>query len=166
MGRVYPDLTHFILIYLWCLYWSYTDHIDIVDVSVFANTRQGVWAKILKLSHCGLISAVLLGTVVEGDGGICLGGVYEVAVEVGWCVCKMQGRGGALGQKPETELLWLSFGRAMWNRNGDGGEGWWGGTYQAMVVCSQTQGGEEGWGSKSRNQAAVAWLLVHSAKLR
>jgi hypothetical protein len=55
---------------------------------------EGVWAKRLKPSYCGLISGAPC-EMAKGDGveGWC-GGAYEVAVAVGLCTRKMQGREG------------------------------------------------------------------------
>ena len=55
---------------------------------------EGVWAKRLKPSRCGLILGALCKTA-KGDGaeGWC-GGVYEVAAVVGLCTCEMRGREG------------------------------------------------------------------------
>ena len=81
---------------------------------VFAKCKagEGLWAKNLKLSCCGL--------------------VLDVPCET-----------------------------AM----GDGGEGWWGGTYQAMVVCSQTQGGEEGWGVKIPKPSCCGLVIGAQCKI-
>jgi hypothetical protein len=51
-----------------------------------ASAGRGFWATSPKPRRWGSVSGALLKTDVEGDGGRCLGRVYEVEVAVGWCV--------------------------------------------------------------------------------
>jgi hypothetical protein len=69
--------------------------------------------KTLKLSHHGSVLGAPCGMGV-GDGAWgWYGGTYEVVVVVGLCSRETRGGEGGLGEKPETELLWLSF-RLQW----------------------------------------------------
>ena len=84
-----------------------------------ANGGSILAAKILKLSHWGLISGVLIDMVGLRGGGsrvVCIqgssgGGALHSLAQVGV---------GVWGQKPKTELLQLSFRYAY--RNGGRGE--------------------------------------------
>ena len=69
---------------------------------------EGLWAKNLKLSCCGLVLDVPCETAM-GDGGEgWWGGTYQAMAVVGWCIRKPKaGRVG--GQNPETKLLWLGY---------------------------------------------------------
>jgi hypothetical protein len=69
-------------------------------------------------------------------------------------------RGVGLGPKSETELLWLSFGRAVWNGNGEHciGVGWWSvrGSGGGRVVCSRN--GRQGAAFGPKSETELLWL--------
>jgi hypothetical protein len=89
---------------------------------------------------------------------------------VGWCIHETRGRGWGLGQKYETELLWLGFGRAV--RNGGGercvGVGWWcvRGGGGGRVVRSRNARQGMGFGPKIRNRAVVARFQTRRVEWR
>ena len=79
---------------------------------------RGVWVKIPKPSPCGSVSGAPCGTGM-GDGAWGWHvGTYQAAAAVGLCGRETRGGQGDLGENPETEPPWLSFGRAVWKGNG------------------------------------------------
>ena len=83
---------------------------------MFANMRPGgrIWAKYLKLSICGSVSGVLCEMAVWGDARRWWVRVNNMDVVGGQHVCPHEAGQQDLGQKPETERSWHSFGCAVW----------------------------------------------------
>ena len=77
--------------------------------------RRGVLVKNPKSSRCGSVMGVLCEKAVVGGAGRWW--VWTMGTEMtgGLHVCKREVGGQGLGQKPESERLWLDFGCAMWN---------------------------------------------------
>ena len=125
----------------------------------FVNTKQGrgLGAKNPKPSHSSLVLGLSCQTAVVGGIGCWWDCLCEAMRVVGLCIHKHKQERGVRCQKPETEPASLGFRSAMSNDSGerwrtsvglfvrnDGGCG---------VAHSQTQVGECGWGSKTRNPA-------------
>jgi hypothetical protein len=68
----------------------------------------------LKPSHGGLVSGAPCETAAADGVWAWHGGLYQAtAAAAGLWGCETRGGEGGLGEKPETELLWLGFGHVM-----------------------------------------------------
>jgi len=65
------------------------------------EAREGVSAKMPKLSCRGLISGAACEIAKGGNGEGWCGGVYEVVVVLGLCARETRGERGGLGQNPK-----------------------------------------------------------------
>ena len=83
---------------------------------------RGADGQNMKSSRLGSIAGTPSETGVEISGGRWWGGVDEVVVAVGCCVCKQEGGEQCEGQKSKIEPLGLNFGCAVGNID----KCWWG----------------------------------------
>ena len=83
--------------------------------STMPGWGRGVWVKNPKSSRRGSVTGVPCEKAVVGGAGRWW--VWAMGTEMtgGLRVRKREVGGQGLGQKPESERLWLDFGRAMWN---------------------------------------------------